>query len=508
MIFLNKFIEMKYVIIVIVSLITLLSKAQYRPGLAPSIININGKYGLVDEQGKSLVLPENDTIISSIKGYLSIEAQQINPIFFIKRNNKFAYAYYVNMDNTCDPSDYPKEKIRWYVSEFLYERIEEVHPSIEHYNVTYENGFILQPYQVLKYRLNGKWGFIYMESKNGMAITTFEQSSYPAYLGISKLTAPKCDYIGDLHEDGLYDVKINGKWALWQVIAVPSNAGYHDGKPIYHKWVDHLYPEYFDSPPISIGYEYKYSGGFYPYYRIAKKEGKWGAIKINEDTTQLSYIAPCNCDTVSETEYEEQFKKRDIVFLCKQKKQNKVALYYDSNVLEIDLKGKPPESRIGALRVVDTIPNGKMEDHLKYVKISLGIYDNNLKKTIEKGYCIVDLRRRKSFFFVDDTSTTHDLYYGYHSILVQKQVKTALGIQYEFYDLETGIQKLVMKARIGSQYRISSKAMYRPSMSDSDMPEDYLLIMELTSNQDFKYKYSYDFRTKKFRKGRCKGCRW
>ncbi len=485
---------MRYLIIVC-SFITVQALAQQFVRLAPRIIKVNDKFGIVDENNKTVVSPENDTIIASFKNYLYVRSQKINPVFFIKKNDKFAYAYQVDLDTNIEVVDFPEEKIRWYTSEFVFDDIELISFGLETFNYIYKNNSSLErTFVVLKYLLKGKWGLIYIPGSKAADYSGFEVLGYPGNLGISRLTEPKYDTIGKLYQDGLYDVKINGKWALWQVVAVPSNGGLRDGKYITQKWVNYLYPEYFDSPPKTVGDSRSYGGKYFkPYYRFVKKEGKWGVIKINPDTTEMKYIVPCQCDTVAYSRYREEFNNSDIIFTCVQLKQNKISVYYNNQQLDIDLKVKPAVFLCASLNIIDTIPNEKMEAHLTYERIRLLDYDKIAKKEIDMGYCLVDLSRHSSTFFINDSVTNYELHFGYHDILIEKQIKTTLGTQYEYSDFEKGVKKIVIKPKANTNYRVSSRSI-----------DDYPSIMEYKLGKDSKFKYYYDLKEKKFRKDKRK----
>ncbi len=501
---------MRNYLLILFSLVTLNIFAQkYRAELAPRIINVNGKFGVLDQTGKTVINPENDTIIASIKDYLDIPTKQINPVFFIRRNNKYAFAYQINMDTTCDAYNFPKNKIRWFTSEFLFDKIEHDAYIVERYNYTYNNSFGSQPYYVLKYQLNGKCGLIYIPCHDAVDYSGLQSyRGYPAYLGTSQVTEAKCDSIGKLHYDGFYDVKVNGKWTLWEVIATPSNLGYNNGKQITKKWVDRIYSEYFDSPPQLVGYV---GGNYSPwefkqYYRYVKKGGKWGIIQLNQDRMEMKYIASCDCDTVDYTRYNsdvtystERSIGKGVVFLCEKRAQQKAVFYFNADSMVIDLKGFPPIYNLYALYPIDTLIDTKQDKHLVFTPLEFGVYDKALSKVKNRVICLIDLSRRKKTFFVEDDNTTYNLHYGHHGILIEKQTKTERGIQYEYTDFETGTLKLVIKPKLNFKY-LTWVTGYR------EITNDYVVIKEEKGDNALTAKYYYNFRTKKFRKGRCKGC--
>jgi hypothetical protein len=64
------------------------SFAQIRATYSPRIIEQNGKYGILDENGVTAILPIYDTIISTINNFEKLNLRRINPVFILKKGKK------------------------------------------------------------------------------------------------------------------------------------------------------------------------------------------------------------------------------------------------------------------------------------------------------------------------------------------------------------------------------------------------------------------------------------
>lgn len=235
-----------------------LSAQQCRP-VAPRIIQLDGKFGLADEHGN--VLPAKyDKIYSTIHNYENLCLVKVNPVFIIKQNDgKYGLAYSVDMDSLFTNEMITNE---WYVSDLKYDSI--VYLSYYDQFSYFNERFGRHSYCILKYKLDGKWGLIYVPTiRSKYSDNPLESSSIPSALGYMRMTEPffdkikleeklyPRDYLAHLEPlHGFHNVKINGKWRIAQVICEHTSILYDSKKPAYKpKLRMHLYDAIWDSIP-------------------------------------------------------------------------------------------------------------------------------------------------------------------------------------------------------------------------------------------------------------------
>jgi hypothetical protein len=431
------------------------------------IINKDGKYGIFDEKYGEIIAPECDKIESK---------PSWNGMFFIlKKGEKYAFAYFRNLDSTGN-FFYKYMTPHWEVSDFVYDEL----VSISHF-------------AALRSKKNGKYGMIYIRTNFNCSRGFFTICSFDGLGGIDS-TGAIYDEPFWYNDDGILNVKLEGKYRLVKCLDLL-------GSPA--KWDMYTYPETFDSIA-------KYPNNRDPKhdYRLIKKDGKWGLVKINPVIKEIEYIVPCDCDTLLTSSYKTpNSPEKNPVFLCEKKAQQKAVIYYDSaNSMDVSNINKPVFHFY--IFYIDTIPNEKEEMHKKYVHITLGSYDIQSKIFSNKGQCLFDMQSGNTTFYIDDYNTTYEFFIGYHGIIIEKQTKTANGITYEYIDHETNSLKLTLKSnKKNISYRMSHTSRHGST-------NDYLIIEMIKEKEgsksyldnDYSYKYYYDFRNKKFFKGKCKGC--
>lgn len=266
------------------------SHAQVGVGKAPVVIKLNGKFGISDEKGNIVVEPVNDTAYASCGNYKHLDVFAVNPFFILKRGNKLAYAYCLNQDDLGH--QLPESKRHWKISEYIYETIDQYSFNTETYDDTCR-GFRSEPYLVLRYKKNGKWGLMYVRSSNVMDKHFFSYP-FPASLGELRMTEAKYDTIAGYHhqkkltkrggyenESGFYTVKSNGKFELLEVIYDPV----YGNKNNMSRWSNELYKDGgFDTIPLQV--EKKF---------YVRKNGKWGYVILHHETKTIEYVVPCMC---------------------------------------------------------------------------------------------------------------------------------------------------------------------------------------------------------------------
>ena len=434
-----------------------------------TITNKDGKYGIFDKNHGVIVPPICDEITSK-KDWSGM-------LFILKKDEKYAYAYFRNLDSS---GKYGYLTPHWEVSEFLFD---ELVPTSK-INTT------------IRYKTNEKYGLIFIRTRFDCNTGIFTICGVDG-MGECKSTNAIYDNPFWANDDNIWHVKLNGKYGFLELISDSI------------KWINHTYNDWFDTIPLFIPRMTPYLR-IEPFYRIVKQNNSWGVVKINTEKKILEYIVTCDCDKVSYSWFEiPNSSERNYVFLCEKRVKEKIILYDGSrDSLSINIIDKPPIYHLGKVFHIDTIPNEKEETHKKYVLITLGSYDIQSETFSNKGQCLVDMESGNTTFYIDDYNTTYKVIVGYHGIIIEKQTKTANGITYEYIDHETNSLKLTLKSnKKNISYRMSHTSRHGST-------NDYLIIEMIKEKEgsksyldnDYSYKYYYDFRNKKFFKGKCKGC--
>lgn len=432
-----------------------------------TITNKDGKYGIFDKNHGVIVPPICDEITSK-KDWSGM-------LFILKKDEKYAYAYFRNLDSF---GKYGYLTPHWEVSEFVFD---ELVPTSK-INTT------------IRYKTNDKYGLIFIRTRHDCNTGIFTICGVDG-MGECKSTDALYDSPFWANEDNIWHVKLNEKYGFLELISDSI------------KWINHTYNDWFDTIPLfipSIKWHYEKE----PFYRIVKQNNSWGVVKINTEKKILEYIVPCACDTILYSWFEKpNSSSRNYVFLCEKTAQQKAVIYYDSaNSMDVSNINKPVYHF--NIFYTDTIPNEKEEKHKKYVHITLGSYDIQSKIFSNKEQCLVDVQSGNTTFYIDDYNITYEFFFGYHGIIIEKRTKTANGITYEYIDHETNSLKLTLKSnKKNISYRMSHTSRHGST-------NDYLIIEMIKEKEinksyldyDYSYKYYFDFRKKKFFKGKCKGC--
>lgn len=425
----------------------------------------NGKYGLFDKNHGVIIDPVCEKIIS--------KSEWGKQIFILKKGSKYAYSYFRNLDSL---GKFGYLTPHWEISAFVFDELVPISSMA-----------------ALRYKKNEKYGLIFVRTHFYCDNSIFRICSID---GLGEVNSSEAIYDEPFwfNDDKILHVKKNNQYQLFQPIEVEGMG-----------WINYTFNDWFDTIPLKIESGVR---EYEPLFRIVKKDSKWGVVKINHVIKELEYIVPCACDTVLYSWFENpNSSKRNYVFLCEKTAQQKAVIYYDSaNSMDVFNINKPVYHFF--IFYTDTIPNEKVEKHKKYVHITLGSYDIQSKIFSNKGQCLVDVQSGAATFYIDDDSTAYEIFLGYHGIIIEKQTKTANGITYEYIDHETNSLKLTLKSnKKNISYRMSHTSRHGST-------NDYLIIEMIKEKEgsksyldnDYSYKYYYDFRNKKFFKGKCKGC--
>jgi hypothetical protein len=435
------------------------------------IKNIDGKYGIFDHSHGMVVSTSYDKIISK---------KDWNGRFFIlQKDNKYAYAYFRNLDSLGNFGYlYPK----WIVSDFIYDTLLPTDRTL-----------------LFNYKKNGKYGLIrfptIFDCNDGIFTICILE-------GIGEIyeTQAIFDDLIEYSDDFVLEVKLNGKYGFLELLN--------------HKdeWINYMYNELFDSKTLRI-ISFDYSGPQSKYielFRTVRKNNKWGIVKIDTSMKELDYVVPCICDSIERGCYDNPDKENPRgdgeVYLCSQLDNQKSILYWEKDSLTINFINQPPINYFKSIYEIDTIPDEfTRESHKRYAYFELGKFDKQSKIMRNTGYCIVDLQNRKPTFYIDDEFTKYKIIFGYHGIIIEKQIIEKNSIIYQYFDFETKAIKLNLKSS-------NENLIYRVNNYDfrTYYTKDYFkieLVKEKKGNNKYKDIYYYDFRLKKFIRGKCnKGC--
>lgn len=504
---------MRTYLLLLLSLLYLKSQAQIAADFAPVIINQNGKYGILDEDGKTVVLPIYDTVIASFKDYTKYAVPRINPVFYIKKNGKYAFAYNLNLDTTMAHLDFPKEDWKWYVSEFKFDSIVEFSYEKQLYYHPLESyGF--QPFYILKYKTNGKWGLIYFPAISTVSKYSMAFVSVPAYLGSCRITEARFDSIGKYNSDGFYDVLVNGKWRLLEVLNTPPS--FYVNEKDDKVWVDKLYPEVFDTIPTLLSYE---KDRQIPYFRRVKIDGKRTIVRLNSEKMLIENVFDKTCDRL--LSYYKSESEKSIPYVSK---IQMVCQNYADSTIDLYIKPTYPIWEEGFylklenihMRVyyldnyveLDTIINKIDEIHREFIILMLIPKPDSSIKSVSLSYCVVDAKSKEKKYFISSDSVQYDVFPSTTGIVISKNTITKTGVVLEFYDFLSESKKLTLKWPHNKLESLKIlKDFARPSYSNPESHSNYLIIQTQIKGKEPKDIYYYDYTQKKFFKGKCKPCK-
>ncbi len=217
-----------------------------------SVIELNGKFGVADENGKILWEPIYDLVIP--------HSDQEASFFLIKKGNKYAISYKVKID---DAHWLDKKDQFWYYGEFIYDTVQFRHDGLYYYSGNF-------CYISLMFGQNKRYGMIDVQAHASTGGGFFPASSFKIN-GLGKLRSSDAIYDTIMDNQGsFYSQKLNGKYGLWNI------------------GTGELYPAIFDEVPIKVS-ERK---------SIIKMNGKYGAIQF-EENQGYEFLLPCVCREVN-----------------------------------------------------------------------------------------------------------------------------------------------------------------------------------------------------------------
>lgn len=399
----------------------------------------NGKYGLFDKNHGVIIDPVCEKIIS--------KSEWGKQIFILKKGNKYAYSYFRNLDSL---GKFGYLTPHWEISAFVFDELVPISNMA-----------------ALRYKKNEKYGLIFVRTHFYCDNSIFRICSIDG-LGEVNITEALYDEPFWFNDDKIVHVKKNNQYQLFQPIEVEGMG-----------WINYTYSDVFDSIVLYPDY-YKSAE---KYYRLVKKDGKWGLIKINPEIRFIEYIVPCinnSYKNISSTSSSE-------VFYTKKAVNDTIFIYDTKNKIQLKLN----------------IPtDGDLKVDVKVLKFYSN-YNIQVKKN-EKHYLMVGLceddpnaYRYKEITIIDnssgikaaynDTNAEYILHKNQWGALIGKKTNTGKEAIHEFFDVETGEKVFTIKT--DSNAIISS--------CELDLTKIPLVIENGKKDKMVGY---YDFSTKKYYK--------
>ncbi|MDD2982466.1 MAG: WG repeat-containing protein [Crocinitomicaceae bacterium] len=475
----------------------------------PRIIKVENKFGLVDEYGNVVLPTVYDTMYSSIPDFETHEVKRISPVFIYKKNKKYGFAYRVGLDTLYSFKLLSKDESYWKVESTVYDSILKINFGIDYYSDT-TSGFSRRPYYIFKYKLNNKWGLLYIRGV-GTYLKNSHSSvpSIPGFLGQLEKTKPIFDEIEKMIGYSIYKVKLNGKWTFLQVLYKPANYGADKKWNKDHTafewelapliWVDRTFKDSFDTiVPLGNRYDER------KYFNV-KKGDKWGTVKI-DDEGALNYILPCIYDSIA-------------------KEYTPLIAYTDTSTVLADYDGNGKTIEIQLVKDKDYIEYSGSSKFNQYYIYSFLSYHKFLKckntgtgeMSYGSAYTIIVVDSLKNQV-INSFLSTEDVLYNYYlgwenqlgshnnkilGILIGKKVKTGNSFVEYFTDVESNELKFSIDL---SKEGNNDCHTYR----EWKYPDKLLPIINYhkIKNGERKKKYIgyYDFQTQTYKKGKCKEC--
>jgi hypothetical protein len=499
-----------YMFFIVFNIFSVLSQNE----LMPRIIQIQNKYGLVDEKGNSILLPIYDTIYSSIPNYerISETVTQLAPVFIFKKNAKYSFAYYIGLDTVSNFKILPEKERYWRIGELIYDSICKYSFDSDYYSDT-TGGFGRKPYYVFKFKSNNKWGMLYIRGVGAYLRRGFATpyNDNPGYLGQLEVVNPVFDEIVGMIGYSLYEVKLNGKWTFLQVLCKPANYGAHEKWNKDHTafkwelapliWCERTFNDKFDTI-VPLGGRFDEN----QYFNV-KKDNKWGAVKLN-DKGELNYTIPCIYDTIA-------------------KEYTPMIAYTDTSTVLYDYDGSGKSIELKLIKDKDyksfhwsfTFKNFHLFLFTSKFEYPACTNSGTGEITSKQAYNIILIDTTKNKI-INEFLSTRDVFYKHYyaegyikphngnkqilSMLISKKVKSGDSFTEYFIDVESGEVKFSVD--LSKNGKADCLWYFEWGYSDQYLP---IINYKKRKNGKRKEKYIgyYDFKTKEYKKGRCRGCR-
>jgi len=436
--------------------------------VAQSVIEDNGKQGIIDGNGKIILSPIYDSVIYT--------PQYIKNFFLVKHNSKYAYVYkvthfhkpYVREGNSISVNTKKLDSSYWVLSDFEYD---EFYPLFN-----FHRKYVTELY--MKYKKNGMYGLIYIEAYSEDKSIAFTEL-YFTDLGKATVFPPIYNQIlfrGN--NSSIFPVQKGDKFGfIFRDKSDCTDSFYINNTEIKYDTI----PRYISGN----AYEWATTIGI-------KENQRYGVLQFNLDSCKTTYKIPCECKTEVIKVYDRS-PHRYSTFLCAETNTNKVTIYNQLTNSRFELPIKVKEKTI--FEIFNT------KDENRY----LFIYDKNEEKKKKneqleyyENIYIVDLKNEKmKMSFLGNENVSYENYTIKDIPLLMKKTKVDGGFNYDFFDVETEKIILSMPPEKKGHHYIFAKRF-----------DDKILQIKYykTGKGLKKYIGYYDYNTKIYKKGKCKGC--
>lgn len=363
-----------------------------------TILKQDGKFGVGDENGAVVLKPIYDSIIGD----------EYAPTFFIVSNGgKFTYFYKQGFDST---TLFKREGRPWVMGDFEFDSLK--------VRIIGASGYDRYVYTFIEFYKNNKWGILYLQTYTSSGGGIFPSAGFQAYsFGTIRRREARYDAILDFQTDDFFTTYLNGKYGLWNVVTGEE------------------YISEFDTIPV-----FKGGNGAKGWHglreRYVRKNGKWGVVRMDEETKTLNYVVPCRCREVSRVDL------RRMYYACTGSGDT-ITLFNTLNSTEYTplVNGKPLIFSKDSMRISFIEYNIGEENPIGPKPLVLEVENKNNLPPNKSGGCNqlywIDPVNKKVTAY-NDSDSYYNYYLGTTRLVGQVKLRSSTAeIEYNFYDLET-----------------------------------------------------------------------
>lgn len=431
--------------------------------IAQSVIEENGKQGIIDNNGKVILPP----IYDAVKYY----PDRIENFFLVRQNYKYAYVYKathfhkpkIRKGNSVYREDKELDSPYWVISDFEYDTID----PFFNFNRKYVTELFM------KYKKDGMYGLIHIESRAESRMMMFTEI-YHSRLGKISILPPMYNQFF-FNDKSIFPIQKDDKFGF---VFVQKN----DCTDSFY--VDNTETKYDELPRHLF-----YGTDHLPYIRV-KENQKYGLLKFDVfDSCKLVYQIPCKCET-------EIKQVSSSIFVCPKIEAGTMVVYNEDDKQRFEL---PAIEKEGGIFEVFNTKNGDQFLSILYTNYGKSNREIDNLERIEDIY-VVDIKNQKiKISFQGNENVSYEYYSRIDKNLglIMRKTKINNGFSYDFFDIER--EQIVFSlppAKKGYHY-----------IMETNFSCDNLLILYYKTGKGFKKNLGcYDYETKTYTKGQCKKC--
>jgi hypothetical protein len=408
---------------------------------AQTILNQDGKYGLADKDGKVVLKPIYDMVSGN---------EYLTTFFIVKQGGKYAYAYKVELDSLTNLN---KEDCYWNISGFEFDSL--------HISMIGTSSYKLElAYTEIKYKKNGLWGMIYLQSIVDSDVGAFVAVNV-AGLGKLRMREAKYDEILDENKYCFWTTRLKNKYGLLNAVKNVECTPQFDASPVLGK-EEHLYN--------------------------VKLKDKCGLIKFNDSTKAVEYIVPCRYEKIKDITND------TYVPIGRNDTMTIYSTIYKTPFTPL-INGKP---------IVNNNDSQQVRLHM-YLRRDNPYYYITVTKTNDKpsysgdynAIYLVDISQGKIIASYDEVGKYYRVLPSSKNGLISKVSSRPDESKslYEFYNIETGELKFSLKLDADGY---SAERYKDPYYSDEQQKDFLWEVFEPLSGNTHKVLGYYDFTNEKF----------